>query len=158
MGTLIAWLSLLLGLVAVGYAWRLQQEVVRATRRLDRYNKALFDANDEIRQLRDELDDVVAQLAVQQSNASALSFTPKMTVQDAIAQHPQAEQILAGFHLGGCSNCAVDADDTLAQICRENGRDLTELLRTLNMLTTDNSGQPVPTLQTVKLPNVEFSF
>lgn len=158
MGTLISWLSLLIGLAAFGYAWRLQQELGRTTRRLDRYNRALFDAGDEIRQLRDDLHDTLAQLRVesQQSGAGVLTFTPKMTVHEATLVHPQAEQVLAGFHLGGCSSCAVDPDETLAQICRENGRDLTELLRNLNLLS--EHGQHGVGLQPVKLPNVEFSL
>lgn len=50
-----AWLSvaaLLIAVAALFYAWRLHKEVDRAAARLDRYNKALFDAGEEIRRLR----------------------------------------------------------------------------------------------------------
>lgn len=160
MGTILPWLALILGIIAVGYAWLLQQELARTTRRLDRYNRALYDANDEIRQLREELADNVAQLRVEtmQDGPRTLAFTPQLTVREALLVHPQAEQLLASFHLGGCSSCAVDADETLAQICREHGRDLTELLANLNMLLIpqgENSRRPfVP----VKIPNVEFAL
>ena len=55
MGASISWLALVIGLVAVAYAWKLQQELHTATRRLDRYNRALFDANDELRKVREEM-------------------------------------------------------------------------------------------------------
>jgi len=160
MGTILSWLALILGIAAIGYAWLLQQEVARTTRRLDRYNRALYDANDEVRRLREELADNIAQLRVEtmQKGSRSLAFTPQLTVREAMLLHPQAEQLLASFHLGGCSSCAVDADETLAQVCREEGRDLTDLLANLNMLLMpqgENSHQPfVP----VKIPNVELNI
>ncbi len=160
MGTFIGWLGLLMALAALGFAWRLQQEMARATRRLDRYNRALFDANDEIRQLRDELNATAAQLRVEaeQHGRGQLTFVPQMTVRAAMQAHPQAEQILAGFHLGGCSSCAVDPDATLTQVCSENGQDLTELLRRLNLLLAPQTDSAAVAAQPVKLPNVEVEF
>ncbi len=159
MGTILSWLALLIGIGAVGYSWRLQQELARATRRLDRYNRALFDANDEIRKLREEFADTMAQLRVEMlhSVAGPLAYTPQMTVREALLVHPQTEQILAGFHLGGCSSCAVAPDETLAQICREQGRDLTELLHNLNLLLGPQVSKSDRPARTVKIPNVEFS-
>ncbi len=159
MGTILSWLALIIGVGAVGYSWLLQQEITRATRRLDRYNRALFDANDEIRKLREEFADTVAQLRVEvlQPGAGPLAYTPQMTVREALLVHPQTEQILAGFHLGGCSSCAVEPDETLAQICRDQGRDLTELLQNLNLLLLPQGGNPDRQVRTIKIPNVEFS-
>ena len=160
MGTLLTWLALLIGIGAFVYTWRLQQEMTRATRRLDRYNRALFDANDEIRRLREELADTLAELRVEalRQDLSTHTFTPKMTVREALMLHPQTEQILAGFHLGGCSSCAVELDETLAQICRDQKRDLTQLLQNLNLLLAPQNGNRGERLTPVKIPNVEFSF
>ena len=159
MQTLISWLAILVSLGAMAYAWKLQQELQVANRRLDRYNRALFDVNDEMRKLREE---TAASLAALQAEirlpqgVQAL-FAPQMTVGEVVATHPQAEQILASFHLGGCSSCAVDPGDTLAAVCQENGRDLSQVLQTLNLLVGTSqarNGQAQP----VKLPNVEFTF
>ena len=160
MGTILTWLALILSIVALGYAWLLQQELARATRRLDRYNRALYDANDELRRLREELADRVAQLRVEtmQGKPHALTFTPEMTVREALLVHPQTEQLLATFHLGGCSSCAVDPNETLAQVCREHGRDLTVLLTNLNQLLAPPATERDQPLRPVKIPNVEFSF
>jgi hypothetical protein len=160
MGIILTWLAILLALVAVAYGWKLQQELHIATRRLDRYNRALFDANDEISKVREELAGVQALLQAQIHLPSGVNspFVPQMKVRDAVAVHPQAEQILAAFHLGGCNSCAVDPDDTLIAVCRENGRDLAQLLQNLNMLVAtsqkETNGQP----RFVKVPNVEVSF
>lgn len=160
MGAVISWLALLLSVVAVAYAWKLQQELKVATRRLDRYNRALFDAHDAIRNVRDELDATLAQVRAERHlpQAAIAQFKPQMKVREAMAVHPQAEQILAAFHLGGCDSCAVDPNDTLADICREQGRDLTHLLQNLNLLVVTSQQQPNEQPQLLKLPNVELSF
>lgn len=159
MGTMIGWLALVVGGAAVAYAWKLQQELQTATRRLDRYNRALFDANDEIRKVREELTAALAQVRAESRlpSGTPVLFTPQMKVRDALAVHPQAEQILAAFHLGGCTSCAVDPNDTLTDICREHERDLAQLLQSLNLLTATAkgaTGQP----SVIKIPNVELSF
>lgn len=160
MGTMISWIGLLLALAAVAYAWKLQQELHIATRRLDRYNRALFEANDEIRKVREEFTATLAQVQAEMRLPpnTPVHFDAKMTVHEAMALHPQVEQILASFHLGGCSSCAVDPTDTLADICRENGRDLVQLLQNLNYLVATVQKQPNGQPQLVKVPNVELNF
>lgn len=160
MGASISWLALLIGAVAVAYAWKLQQELHTATRRLDRYNRALYDANDEIRKVREELTAALAQVWAESRLPQGVTahFEPQMKVRDAVASHPQVEQILAAFHLGGCRSCAVDPNDTLADICREHGRDLAQLLQNLNLLMANAQKQPNGQPQLLKVPNVELSF
>lgn len=160
MGAIISWLALLTAGGAVAYAWKLQQELHTATRRLDRYNRALFDANDEIHKVREELRVALAQARAESRlpNGVAAPFAPQMKVREALAVHPQAEQIMAALHLGGCNSCAVDPNDTLADICREHGRDLTQLLYNLNLLVIDGPISPKGQSQLLKVPNVELSF
>jgi hypothetical protein len=55
MANVLSVVSLLLAGMALLYAWRLHKELDRATARLDRYNKALFDAGEDLRQLRELL-------------------------------------------------------------------------------------------------------
>lgn len=159
MGTMVSWLALLIGLMAVGYAWKLQQELQTTTRRLDRYNRALYTANDELRQLREEVQVTKAQLRAEmvQGQPGAFAFTPATTVREAQLLHPQAAQILAAFHLGGCSSCAVEPEATLAEICQEQGRDLSQLLATLHQLRPQEA-QHMTQGQPLKLPNVELAF
>jgi hypothetical protein len=159
MATLISLFSLLIAVAALAYGWKLQQELNTATRRLDRYNRALFDANDEVRRLRETLAETTTQLRVElKQTAGRLRFEPGMTVREAQMVHPQAQQILAGFHLGGCSSCAVEPEDTLAQVCADHEQDVTVLITNLNRLLENGNGQLVSTRQPVKIPNVAVEF
>ncbi len=155
----ISGLALLVAVLALGYAWKLNQELNTATRRLDRYNKALFDANDDIRRLRAEVAESTTALRVAiKRGQGEIAFTPTTTVREAELLHPQAGQILAKFHLGGCNSCAVEPDETLAQICAEHGQDIGLLINNLNCLLPLGNEHHMSTLQPIKLPNVELNF
>lgn len=157
MATIIAWVALGVALAAVGYAWKLNQELEIAGRRLDRYNKALFDANDELRRLQERFQDETADLRVALRKQSGdLVFSPEITVREALLMHPQSEQVLAQFHLGGCDHCAVEPDQTLAQVSEQAGVDVQQLVGTLNLLVSHPSANGEP--QRVKLPNVALDF
>ena len=56
MANVLSVVALLVAVLALLYAWRLHTELDRATSRLDRYNKALFDAGEDLRQVRERLD------------------------------------------------------------------------------------------------------
>lgn len=159
MTTILAGIAFLLALLATGYGWKMQQELAQVTRRLDRYNRALFDANDEIRRLREDLAANTAQLRVElMQQTGDLRVTPEMTVREVHMLHPQAGQVLAGFHLGGCSNCAVEPDDTLVKLSADHNIDMQQLLASLNLLVQSGQSQNGNGVQLVKLPNVALEF
>lgn len=161
MTTLVAWIALVVALLAVGYAWKLSLELATATRRLDRYNRALFDANDELRRLREQMEEETARLRVELRRRDGAAYTPEMTVREALLLHPQAEEVLAGFHLGGCSHCAVEPNDTLAQVCAQHDIPVERLVSQLNMLLSASAASGAANgseLQRVKLPNVALEF
>ena len=151
--TFLSLLALLVALAALAYAWKLQQEISTAARRLDRYNRALFDANDEVRSLRADLERSSAELKVAiMRGGSGLHFAPETTVQEAELMHPQVTEVLAAFHMGGCDSCAVSPGNTLAQICAERDLPVESLLANLNMLVAGGSATGAPTR--VKIPNM----
>ena len=157
--TVVAWVALLTALGALGMVWKLNGELATATRRLDRYNKALFDAADEVRRVRESTQtEIATRTAALRRQTGEAAFTPEMTVRAALVTHPQAEQVLAAFHLGGCSHCAVEPDDTLANACAEHGVDATALVANLNLLMDGqaNGRSAAPVL--VKLPNVQLEL
>ena len=63
-------------------------------------------------------------------------FDADMTVGEALAFHPAARWVLAAYHLGGCTHCAVSNDETLAQVAEGYGLPLKKLLSDLNSLLT----------------------
>lgn len=61
-------------------------------------------------------------------------FTKEMLVSEALALHPRAREVFAGFHLGGCAHCQIAEYETLQQICEGYGVPVDILLETLNSL------------------------
>jgi hybrid cluster-associated redox disulfide protein len=61
-------------------------------------------------------------------------FTAEMSVGEAIQLHPRAYEVFAGFHLGGCSHCAISGYETVGQICEGYGVPQDMLLGALNSL------------------------
>lgn len=158
MTTALSILALLAALAVAAYAWKLQQETTRLTRRLDRYNKALFDAGEQLRTLREESLQAQAELRVAlMERTGGVRFTPETTLREAQLAHPQVQQVLAAFHVGGCESCAAEPDETLARVCAERGIDQGALLGALNALVSaggNGNGSRAP----VKLPNVTLDF
>jgi hybrid cluster-associated redox disulfide protein len=61
-------------------------------------------------------------------------FESTMKIADAIAIDPRIRDVLAQFHLGGCSSCAVNEDQTIAQAAMSYGADLDRLMAALSAL------------------------
>lgn len=61
-------------------------------------------------------------------------FVPEMTVGEALASHPAARWVFAAYHIGGCSECAMSEEETLAQLAEGYGLPLEKLIRDLNTL------------------------
>ena len=164
MPTLLSIVALVVALLAIAYAWKLNRELDSARGRLDRYNRALFNAEGSIRTLRAELETTRIELRVELlKRTGSARFAPEMTVREAQMLHPQAQQILAGYHLGGCSSCAIDDGDTLAAICQSSGIAPATLLSDLNRLLEgprpgDAEHQNGVHFQPVKIPNVHLDL
>ncbi len=63
-----------------------------------------------------------------------VEYHKDMTVGEVLQANPLAAQVLAAFHLGGCSHCAVSAEETVEQICYGYGIPIEMLLDRLNAL------------------------
>ena len=68
-------------------------------------------------------------------------FEATMKIADAIAMDPRVRDVLARFHLGGCSSCAIDEEHTIAQAAMSYGVDLDRLMDALAAL-SDGQGPP----------------
>ncbi len=60
------------------------------------------------------------------------SFTPSTTMQEAIDKNPNLPVVLMRFHIGGCSLCGFEPDDTIAKVAEDNGVPLDRLLAAIN--------------------------
>jgi hybrid cluster-associated redox disulfide protein len=81
-----------------------------------------------------------------------------MTIAQALDVHPRVQDVLASFHLGGCSHCAVSDVDTIEGACQTYGIDQAALMGALNGLISGGSGGAASAGVGVKPPNVKVSF
>ena len=65
-----------------------------------------------------------------QSDGNA--FTADTRMEDAIRQDPNLPVVLMRFHVGGCSLCGFEPDDTIGKVADDNGIPLDRLLAALN--------------------------
>lgn len=84
-------------------------------------------------QLQKELTPIVHGASFQKRSGGGV-FTPEMSIAEVMALHPEAEQVLAMFHLGGCSACAVTDEHRLGEAIQEYAIDGEALLAALNNL------------------------
>ncbi len=119
-----------------------------ATRRVATVQERLDRTTSELRELRSttnaalgELQGKLNDLSLQaRRQAGQPIFEPRMTIADAMSVHPKVVEVLANFHLGGCSHCAVSDVDTIEGACQTYGIDQTALMNALNGLVSGGSG------------------
>jgi len=119
-----------------------------AFRRADAVEKRLADTNNKLLELGSQVEQAAAEtreglaglrLEMRQ-RAGEPSFAPNMTIAEAMSVHPRVTEVLASFHLGGCSHCAVSDVDTIEGACQSYGIDQRALMTALNQLIDPKSG------------------
>ncbi len=142
----VALVALLIAFFALRRAGSLQE-------RLDRADSALYELRNTLRETNAQLDEKLNDLKLSlRRQAGEVIFRPDMTIAEAMQVHPRVGEILASFHLGGCSHCAVSEVDTIEGACQSYGIDQNALMAALNSLATGGTAGPV------KVPNVQLSF
>lgn len=78
--------------------------------------------------------DLVARIAREATSTPGTRpvVRPANTIGEVLALHPNAQEILARFHIGGCASCAVSERETLEAAARGHGVELPALLAALN--------------------------
>lgn len=61
-------------------------------------------------------------------------FTKDLTIGQAMRLHPRAAEVFMGFHLGGCSHCAISEEETIEQVSMGYGIPIDMLINALNSL------------------------
>ena len=59
-------------------------------------------------------------------------FSETTTMADAIRRDPNLPVVLMRFHVGGCSLCGFEPNDTIAQVAEDNGIPIDVLLAAIN--------------------------
>lgn len=68
------------------------------------------------------------------SCSSEKKFTKDLTIGQAMRLHPRAAEVFMGFHLGGCSHCAISEEEVIEQVAMGYGIPIDMLLNALNSL------------------------
>jgi len=126
--------------------------------RLARYHSLLYETMSKAESLEERLHEEILGLHTEiRRRAGEIRFAPTMTIAEVRAMHPLAQQVLAGFHLGGCASCAVNDTDTIAAACNAHNIDQEALLNALNTLaTTPVGGNGTRPEETLRFPNVQL--
>lgn len=119
-----------------------------AFRRANAIEKRLGDTNNKLGELAMQLGQAAAETRAglaglrmeMRQRAGEPSFSPDMTIAEAMSVHPKVTEVLAGFHLNGCSQCAVSDVDTIEGACQSYGIDQKALMAALNQLIDPKSG------------------
>ncbi len=156
---IVAVLALVGAFLATRRAAALQEKLDRTTSQLHELRSA---TGATIEELQGKLNDVSLQVRRQSGQPI---FDPHMTISEAMAVHPKVADVLASFHLGGCSHCAVSDVDTIEGACQTYGIDQAGLMKALNGLVSGGSGGAssaggsglAATVQAARIPNVKVT-
>ena len=150
---IIALIAAVLALIAAFFAMRRAGALAE---RMDRAASSVLELRNALNETNDKLNSALTDLRFEQRRqAGEKIFTPKMTIAEAMQVHPKVSEVLANFHLAGCSHCAVSDVDTIEGACQTYGVDQTALMSALNGLAGGASGGSAGPAKT---SNVKVSF
>ncbi|PKO21826.1 MAG: hypothetical protein CVU38_12610 [Chloroflexi bacterium HGW-Chloroflexi-1] len=124
--------ALILAIISLLIAYLAVRRTGALDERLSRANSSLQELRADLSETREKLDARLVDLRVElRRQAGQLKFDPRMTIAEALTVHPRVAEVLASFHLGGCSECAISDVDTLAGACQSYGIDQNALMTAL---------------------------
>ena len=158
----LTYAALALGLLAVLLAWRSNRKNKDLNERIAQVNSRVYQLRREMQETQEQAEYDRLKLKFELLKLQGeLQVSGQMKIGEIIAVHPQAQQVLAGFHLGGCSSCMLDDNQSLAEAAALNGRELEPILMALNTLVAESSqsnGQLPAEAEPLKMPNIELKF
>jgi hypothetical protein len=152
------YLTLLVSALAAGGGLLSFRRTQEAEHRLEEMRASYFRLTSELRERIETLESETRALHQQARLASGDGnlFEPDATIAEVVGLHPRAADVLQGFHIGGCSSCAVDSEDTLRYAAQANGQNLDLVLQALNRLTSGEEAEVARLME--RQPNVRLSL
>jgi len=153
------YVALAIGLVGLLMAWSAKRKNKELQERIAQTNSRVYALRREHQEAQEQAEHEQMKLKFEILKLQGdLKISPEMKIGEVMAIHPQAQQVLAGFHLGGCSSCYVDEKQSLSEAAAVNGRELEPILMALNNLVADgangNNGKTTP--EPLKTPNIQL--
>ena len=154
----MVYVALLVGLVALFFAWRSSRATKDLKERVARLNSQIYDLRADMHRASEAHQKDMMQLKYAMlRQAGELKVSGDMTVDEVTLLHPQAAEVLAGHHIGGCASCAVDGSTRLDEAVSANGGQLERVLVTLNNL-VDEGSHGLVAEDRLKTSNVQLSL
>ena len=155
---MLTYAALAVGLIAILMAWSANRKNKDLRERVAQVNSRVYNLRREMQETQEQAQTELLKLKFELLKLQGeLQVTGEMKIGEILAIHPQAQQVLAGFHIGGCGSCMVDDSQPLIEAAALNGRELEPILLALNTLVAQNdNGQVSP--EQLKSPNVQLQF
>lgn len=157
---LLTYVALALALLGLLLAWSARRQNKDLKERIAQANSRVYNLRREMHETQEQAEREMMKLKFELLKLQGeLQVTGEMKIGEILAVHPQAQQVLAGFHIGGCSSCAIDDKQTLSEAVVLNGRELEPILVALNTLVTERAnGNGEISPEQLKTPNVQLQF
>ena len=154
----MVYVALVVALVAVFMAWQANRKNAYLSERIGQLNSRIFKARQELLEAQERAQHELMALRIElRRSQGALKVTGDMPVEEVLLIHPMAAQVLGGFHIGGCSSCAVDGSQRLDLAVASSGQPIEPVLEALNRLITEDHNGSL-SADRLKTPNVELTF
>ncbi len=137
-------LAVVVGLIALGIAviTFVRGRSVRAA--LQDAHRRLYLAHARLNELEDTMQKELTSLRAEvRWRSGATVFHPQMKLSDAIAIDARVRDVFSHFHIGGCSACAVDEEQSIEQVATSYGLTIEQLMAALTGLS--NGQEPLQT-------------
>jgi hypothetical protein len=155
---MLTYIALAVGIIGIFMAWRTGRKNSEMQEKIAQVNSRVYKLRQEMQETQEKAEQELMTLRFQLLKAQGeLKVTPEMKMSEIVAIHPQAEQVLAGFHLGGCSSCSFDLHQSLGEVTTVNGRDIQPILVALNGLVAESSNGLISP-EKLKTPNIQLHF
>jgi hypothetical protein len=155
------YVALVLGLIGVLMAWQANRKNKELNERIAQTNSRIYNLRRENQEIQERTEARLTSLKFELLKLKGeLVVTPETKIGELSHIHPQALQVLAGFHLGGCASCSVDDRQSLGEAAAVNGREVEPILVALNTLIAEsqNSSQGRLAPERLRTPNVQLHF
>ena len=153
----MVYIALLISVIGLGMAWMCHKKNAALRDKLSETNSRIYNLRRENIDVQENVEKEIMALKFEILKLQGdLKVNPEMKIGEIMTIHPQAQQVLAGFHLGGCSSCSVYDRQSLAEAAAVNGRELEPILAALNTLVAGENGQQAA--EPVKVPNIQLHF
>lgn len=157
---MLTYVALGVGILGLLMAWHANRKNKELRERIAQTNSRIYNLRRELQEAQEKAGREAMGLKFQLLKLQGeLSVTPEMKIGEILAVHPLAEQVLAGFHIGGCAGCLVDGRQSLAEVAAVNGLELEPILAALNTLIAESpNGDEAISPEPLKMPNIQLHF